>query len=181
MLNIIFEEQKKFLRKALVKEKLNGFNFNRSDFPVDLNCRFDQERLKSAAWRVVEEISEVREALSTDFENEGKMEVVDVICFSVNLALMAGIDKPPKIPQSRLTHVGAFHMAIHHLGLAMNELKNRPWRSSYTFTDTRAFKSQLKAFLGYIFVAAYDLLGENLVDYYLRKNQINWDRQAEGY
>ena len=175
MLNIIFEEQKKFLKEALVKEKLNGFNFNRSNFPVDLHCRFDQERLKSAAWRVVEEISEVREAP----EDEGKMEVVDVICFSVNLALMAGIDTPPKIPKNH--HGEAFHLAIHHLGLAMNELKNRPWRSSYTFTDTRAFKAQLKAFLGYIFAAAYDILGDDLVDYYLRKNRINWNRQTEGY
>lgn len=175
----IYDLQREFLSTVLVTEASRGYHFQRSNFPVDLDDGFDQQRLKSAAWCVVEEIQEFKSALQEDKTDEAQEEVVDIICFSVNLGLMTEVFAGP-IPGGR---AGDFDIAIYHLGLAMNELKNRPHRASITQTDARVFRGHMTMFLGYIFAGAEYYLGgrEEITQAYLKKRNINIERQSNGY
>lgn len=69
------------------------------------------------------------------------------------------------------------------LGEAMNELKNRPWKTSFTQTDEEAFKEEvvdaLHFFIELCIVAGFD--AEELHARYLGKHQTNILRQETGY
>lgn len=175
----IYDYQREFLSTVLVTEASRGFHFQRSNFPVDIDDGFDQQRLKYAAWCVVEEVQEFKEALHHDRIEEASEEVVDIICFATNLGLMTDTFSG-SLPGGR---PGDFDAAIFHLGLAMNELKNRPHRASFTPTNRGKFKSEMVQFLGYVFAGAeYYLGGPNqLILAYKKKRDINVERQSNGY
>lgn len=175
----IYEIQSQFLSKVLVTEASRGYHFGRYNFPVDVDDGFDQQRLKSAAWCVVEEIQEFKLALQEDDINLAKEEIVDVVCFAVNLGLMTNL-YAGAIPGGRGWDLDA---AIYYLGLAMNELKNRPHRASFTPTQRGKFNNHMVLFLGYVFAAAEYYCGgaQELLDAYQKKAQVNRERQTNGY
>mgnify|MGYP001099173337 CR=1 FL=1 len=73
--------------------------------------------------------------------------------------------------------------AIFELGLASNELKNRPWKQSHKDTDVRAYLDRLFG-VWECFIAACICVGftpDTLYEHYMGKNKINQERQNNGY
>lgn len=176
----LWDYQRDFLPAALEREADNGFNHGRTNYPVDLDDKYDQDRLKSAAWRVVEELSEVRQALNEEDFEKAREEVIDVLCFTMNISLMSScLELSYPCPKGSF---GDFFKGLDHLGLAMNHLKNRAWCSSYRPTNRREYHHHIDLFVSHMFSAALSLMTEDeIISNYERKRQINLSRVEGGY
>lgn len=93
MLELMFERQHHLATKYLPIEKDNGL-LQTEDFPVILDSRKGQARLKDFAWRTMEELFEATDALSPN-TMEGREhfleEMIDSIHFFIELNLLCGI------------------------------------------------------------------------------------------
>ncbi len=98
MLKAIFEHQHKLAVKFNEIEDRNGLLICK-DIPVNLHDRFGQDRLKSFAWRVTEELAEAMGCLKnrawklthyqTD-EDHYYEEIIDALHFFVELMILSG-------------------------------------------------------------------------------------------
>lgn len=71
----------------------------------------------------------------------------------------------------------------HHLNLARNCLKNKPWKQSQMLTDSAKFRDYLiKSFILFLGTCySMDLSSDNLYRNYFKKNKINLFRQKSHY
>lgn len=72
---------------------------------------------------------------------------------------------------------------VEELGEAMNELKNRPWKSSFTITDRVHYQEELVDVLHFFIelCIASGITPDHLHTLYTGKHQENLDRQKRGY
>lgn len=92
MLELMFERQHGLAVKYLPIEKENGL-LQTEDFPVMLDSRKGQARLKDFAWRTMEELFEATDALVQHPDNVEHFleEMIDSLHFFLELNLLAGI------------------------------------------------------------------------------------------
>ena len=92
MLELMFERQHGLAIKYLPIEKENGL-LQTEDFPVMLDSRKGQARLKDFAWRTMEELFEATDALVQHPDNVEHFleEMIDSLHFFLELNLLAGI------------------------------------------------------------------------------------------
>lgn len=91
MLTLIFERQHHLATKYVGIEEANGL-LQTPDFPVNIDSRKGQARLKDFAWRTMEELFEATDALSIHSDNEEHFleEMIDAIHFFTELNLLCG-------------------------------------------------------------------------------------------
>jgi hypothetical protein len=72
---------------------------------------------------------------------------------------------------------------VEELGEAMNELKNRPWKATFTQTDRPAYYEELVDVVHFMveLLIASGMKAEDLHQMYLGKHAENMSRQERGY
>jgi hypothetical protein len=191
ILQQIFDRQRSLMIKYKAIEQL-------PDPPLSLHAQHGQRILKDFAWRSTEELCESFECWenSANLEickQEALEELADALHFLVELLIFAGITpaqcviRVPQFPDDEDLILGqrfdAYWQATLKLGLAMNCLRNRPWKQSHVPTDEGLFRSKLlDAFAAHIDIWPLCEQSElDLLTYYLAKNDLNLARQEEGY
>lgn len=91
-LDLMFERQHGLAIKYLPIEKENGL-LQTEDFPVNLDDRKGQARLKDFAWRTLEELYEATDALTQHPDNPEHFleEMIDSVHFFIEMNLLCGI------------------------------------------------------------------------------------------
>ena len=197
-LELIFARQRELMEKYHDIEKDSGL-MQTTDCPVNLNDKRGQARLKDFAWRVTEELAEAYEARNKGHEEHCREELGDALHFFVELCILSGITAKELSPVSenkdRLT--GAFEQfkqsivppsvalstVVLHLGVAMNCLKNKPWKATQMMTDEAYYKENIRrtffAFVDLCYQVQMD--AETLFNYYFRKSEVNKFRIRSKY
>lgn len=201
ILSAIFNAQRALMNKYEEIEKANGL-LQTDDIPVDLHDRFGQARLKDFAWRTVEELAEALDALCEKNQDHFLEELADGLHFITEMSILSGItpqdiiDEPlsewfmmmqtATIPLLKLEGKSVDYLLRHiimDLGMACNQLKNKPWKSTHVLTDIQAYKDWFtSAYKNYLLLFAYvDVDAEGMFQLYFRKNKVNQFRQESNY
>lgn len=201
----IFNRQKELMSKYEQIEASNGL-LETSDVPVDIDSYKGQARLKNFAWRVTEELAEALEPLRYESKVTPTSkayshiieEFIDAVHFMTELMILSGID-PDEYPVYSLTeeekasHKVGFEKettllytlsVIEALGLAMNCLKNKPWKQTHVLTDKDKYINYLTdaaIILKAMLYNQFGLANNDLLNCYLNKADVNKFRQESGY
>jgi len=188
-LQAIFEKQHALAIKYQPIEARSGL-LQTTDFPVDINSPAGQARLKDLAWRTVEELGEATECMEEN-EEHFREELIDALHFATELVLSTGLTygnfisleemmEREKVSEDLIGHLWRF---TENLGIAMNCLKNKPWKQTHMETDIPYFTSRIMK----MYVSLIDVLhvagmsAEDVYTYYFKKNQVNQFRQRSMY
>ncbi len=186
----MFERQKELMTKYHEIEKKN-----RVGSGAILPDRFDiddprcQYICKDFAWRITEELTECMDAPS-DHQEHIWEEAADALHFLLELYLMVGLneDSFPSLDdlfdqEIRVYRDRVFIRFIVTLGLAMNCLKNKPWKQTQVETDAPRFLGLLKTLLSLWaqFAMSLQMISEDAYDYYFKKSEVNRFRQRSRY
>jgi len=194
----MFDRQKELMIKYHDIEKKNGVGSGAilpDKFDIDdPRCQYV---CKDFAWRITEELAECMDA-PRDHEAHRFEEAADALHFILELLIMNGIgaeDFPIyKTGDDRLkslyksspalpTIQYGFTILIIELGMAMNCLKNKPWKQAQMETDVEKFHGQLMRvlILWASFAEAIGMTYEKAYDYYFKKSEVNKFRQRSQY
>jgi hypothetical protein len=208
MLAMVFSRQVELHKKYQIIENQAGLGLGLMDkeagFSID-NQRC-QEVCKNYAWRVTEELTESTEAfasailLNDEVMLHVKEEAMDALHFMVELLIITGHGAadmvPENISQDHLVYLFSTmkyaptknhrthaYNTIEYLGIAMNCLKQKPWKQHHVFTDTRRFRYNLRnafeALIGYCACIGMD--AASTYDLYFRKSEVNKFRIGSNY
>lgn len=86
------------------------------------------------------------------------------------------------INQKSIVNLGIINI-IESIGLAMNCLKNKPWKQSHMLTDVAKFNFMMaRAFLDYIAIVKHlGVYPDEIYGLYFRKSEVNKFRQRSNY
>jgi len=156
---------------------------------VDLDVPKDQQVLRVLAWSVIEEAAEAIDVIKTTNDSEHlKDEVADLTHFFIELLILSGFtyqdfESELPVPRKQESVEQTFTDFSVQLALAINVLKNRFWRKTNLKTDQNFYRTQLKLsislFLAFVF--SLNLTFDEMIDSYLRKNEINLFRIRSKY
>lgn len=198
---VIFTRQKELMAKYEGIEERNGL-LETHDVPVDIDSYKGQARLKNFAWRVTEELTEALEPVYTNNftlapNSEDYIhtieEYIDAVHFMAELTILSGLDDQPIFdipPKERVEINNPFYLVINtmlvimNLGLAMNCLKNKPWKQTHVTTDVEKYSQYIVnagKVLTLILRDYFGLQGDKLANCYLNKADVNKFRQESGY
>lgn len=198
---LILERQHELAMKYTPIEKANGL-LETEDFPVVLDDRKGQARLKNFAWRIQEELYEATEALVLHKEDQTHFleEMIDAVHFYAELVLLCGYQNELKdqmaaqiLACEALTNdhlhsnevAGYIYCCIGQpLGQAMNCLKNKPWKQSHMTTDEEKFKFNILAIsAGFVRVLhnLFNMTEEDIFNLYFKKSEVNKFRIRSNY
>lgn len=166
--------------------------------PVSVHHKHGQRILKDFAWRTVEELAESAEAWikhAGDFDTSREHaleELADATHFFVELCWFAGVtarqctERVPMYPNHHHADVSIdmiYWQVTYRVGLAMNFLRNKPWKQTQVPTDEARFRAAvLDAFEA--LVRAWADQGESattLWTFYMKKHKVNEFRQRSNY
>lgn len=154
-----------------------------------LNDRVVQLRIKESAYRLQEELAEVIEAVRDGNQDNVEEELVDCLHFLLELSLLANLEIPQsETSMSLLFDIplpGKFDVTdlIYTIGMAMQCLKNKPWKRTTKDVNIEEFHIRVAG----IWVAFGELCGaagmnaEKMYEGYFAKHAINEQRQHNGY
>ena len=200
MLENIFARQKELMDKYHHIENnqgvghgiLQGKEFN-------INEIRSQCLVKDFAWRITEELAEAHEPGAT--QEHFLEELSDALHFYTELLLLVDIGIDEVVPGCKGDHLkticnlfyaepkhlrgeNIFSEVILHIGLAMNCLKQKPWKQTHILTDVSKFKKHLiHGYWGLIlYIFAQDhIRAEDIYLIYFKKSEVNKFRQRSNY
>lgn len=202
-LDKIFDRQFELMEKYHEIEADRGFRtYEPGD--MDLHNRFHQAKLKDMAWRVTEELTEATEATQVhqNIPDHFFEEMADAYHFLVELTILsrltpreivseAGFDckledafDKVHLELKRTTDLrGEVYNIIEALGMAMNCLKNKPWKQEEMLTDKIKYQKLIVLTHMYFFQALkYAGMGaDDLYIMYFKKSEVNKFRQRSNY
>ena len=192
VLRAIFEQQRQLMQQYKEIEQLPSP-------PLPVHTPRAQVVLKDFAWRTTEELCQAFHALVTSVRTtnapqppETFNELADALHFFVELLIFAGVSadqcsgmgypaEPPSGVVSSTEEL--FWRAQYTLGMAMFELKCKPWKQTPVATNEGAFRGKLLVAFD-AFIAIWASLGATPADvdrHYFRKHRLNQARIAEKY
>ncbi len=194
LFELIFRRQHALAQRYMEIEARNGMLQTR-DFPVNIDDRMGQARLKDFFWRVTEELTEAVDAARghAHIPNHTIEELADALHFLVEAHLLAGIQWHDFGDNALDWHMGsvetpasleaAVYACIHEIGCASNCLKQRPWKQTHQLVDRERFRASLQASMVHLLAAfKYCLLGpEEVFKIYWRKSAVNEFRMRSNY
>lgn len=163
--------------------------------PISVHHASGQRVLKDFAWRYTEELAESAEAYQKHAQSEHwREELADATHFLVELLIFAGITADQCLADTptfsamisaptRSEMVRLYWDAVYSVGIAMNFLRNKPWKQSQVPTDEARFRTQLLD-AWRVHVALWGGLGMQWDDwfaFYFRKAKVNEFRQRSSY
>lgn len=207
MLETIFNHQYQLMIKYHEVESMNLCMPLPDPRRIDFDDKFCQLRLKEFAWRITEELAEATSCLDGAKVDEIHFleELVDCLHFSIEFDIMSkitpedlanGRDKLTTIFSRYLTtplsisstyHQNIIRQAtwetVEKLGIAMNTLKNKPWKTTHMITDKEQFRTAALAFNRELFhlLALCGFDATSLTKCYLNKNAVNQFRIRSHY
>jgi dUTPase len=197
MLGLIFDRQRELMNKYHEIEKRNGLLLD-ENIPVDIHSHRGQYRLKDFAWRVTEELMEGSEANENGNLLHAQEEVSDALHFLTELALISGMGPndivSDDIKKDKLEFIVEYHnvemkynevafWVVYTLGMAMNCLKNKPWKQTQMITDVRMYYHYIQMsyyHMGRV-VKACKMNATDLCTIYFKKSEVNKFRQRSNY
>ena len=199
-LEAIFERQAELMVKYHPIEERNGL-LQTPDCPVNIHDSKGQARLKDFAWRITEEITEATEARDVlDHYEHYLEEMIDALHFMVEQQILAGLSPESYRPEGLKTDLLDYLMGygnlyvmgmkpateyhiIEKVGLAMNCLKNKPWKQSQMMTDEDKFYGYMKESLLMLLAVLVraGLTATEVYGLYFCKNEVNKFRQRSNY
>ena len=199
-LEAIFERQAELMVKYHPIEERNGL-LQTPDCPVNIHDSKGQARLKDFAWRITEEITEATEARDVlDHYEHYLEEMIDALHFMVEQQILAGLSPESYRPEGLKTDILVYLMGdgnlyvsglkplteyhiIEKVGLAMNCLKNKPWKQSQMMTDEDKFYGYMKESLLMLLAVLVraGLTATEVYGLYFCKNEVNKFRQRSNY
>lgn len=199
-LEAIFERQAALMVKYHPIEERNGL-LQTPDCPVNIHDSKGQARLKDFAWRITEEITEATEARDIlDHYEHYLEEMIDALHFMVEQQILAGLSpasyRPGDLKTDLLEYLMGYgniyvisftpateYYIIEKVGLAMNCLKNKPWKQSQMMTDEDKFYGFMKESLLMLLAVLVraGLTAKDVYGLYFRKNEVNKFRQRSNY
>lgn len=170
----MFQKQDELAMKFIYNERLNGYS-PPTHYPVDLTSRGGQDRIRSFFGYMCEEIAEADFATDDSFPEE----VSDIIHFAIEIALMTGTSPNLVVSHKdsidvRGDQIGILDVIV-NFGIAMNQLKAKPWKLEYKKTDVDKLKHHVSLGLCQLIMMAEHLEME-VYDIYFRKLRINQER-----
>jgi len=198
-LKLIFSRQEELKKKYHHIEESQGVGYgilNGSIF--DINETRSQCLLKDLAWRVVEEITEATEAQINHDEIHFREELADALHFLTELCIQVGIG-PATIATDIMQNSKKDYLdnlfytpdkelsdnpynTVLHIGLAMNCLKQKPWKQTHVLTDVGEFEDHLidayRAFCKYLYCY---MDADTAFDFYFKKSRVNDFRIKSNY
>ena len=154
--------------------------------PYDLTDQRFQFMIKTYAWYVIEEIAEVIEAQGTNHVFE---ELADVLHFFIELCIIVGITPEQLVGvettdadiidlldlwwmKCHVAHVHDMHILVYHFikhfGIAMECLKNKPWKQTMIEVDHTKFLTNIQE-AGFVLVGMFKF------------NRLTADQMARAY
>lgn len=203
MLEAIFLKQKQLMEKYHTIEENQGVGYGiMAGGKFNINEIKSQCLLKDFAWRVTEEITEAIECEETNSEHHFE-ELADALHFLTELCITAGISpgdliylpdggmedrlealfNQARVAQFSDSRKSSPYDTVYYLGLAMNCLKQKPWKQTHILTDSKKFKY-------YICQAYFELCRywvskgktpQDMYEFYFKKNKVNQFRQGSNY
>jgi hypothetical protein len=187
----IFGRQRELMEKYKEIEQLPAW-------PISLHTAAGQRVIKDFAWRTVEELTESCEAWQKHGHDEiaakehALEELADSFHFFVEMLVFAGISV------EQCLELGNFENVLHEeagalssiywrptyaIGLAMNFLRNKAWKTSQVATDEKRFREALlQAYFQMTYIwAELGYTWRDLYTYYFRKSEVNKFRQRSQY
>lgn len=152
-----------------------------------------QEIIRTFAWRTTEEVVEAyQEYVQGAAQSQTLEELADGLHFFVELMIYSGITAetilafddtyPVRLP-TRDTFYSMCWQAVYELGLAVHELKSKPWAQHPKPTNEERFRLNLlvafRTYLG-LFVAL-DVDERGVFELYFKKNAVNHQRIDREY
>lgn len=165
--------------------------------PISIHTTNGQRVLKDFAWRTTEELVEsfhewerFDETGAAVSRSKAAEELADAMHFFIELLIFAGITplqclaRCSEMPKAKyLSFDVVYWQAVYRVGLAMHQLRNKPWKQTQVPTDEGKFRTLLldgwEAML--TIWSEIGLDASDLHDYYMRKNGVNHKRQDQGY
>ena len=192
-LAFIFNKQKELMGKYHDIEIKNGIGYYLvKDIPFDINNKKWQYLIKDFAWRVTEEMAECLECDLTNNLIHAQEEASDALHFLIELMINVGIDHKyfgRSDPwawyfKNSIGSSGAALNLIIDLGLAMNCLKQKPWKQTHFETDIEKFRYHLTRVFGWwvAFVSTeLSMTSDEAFQMYFKKSEVNKFRQRSNY
>lgn len=190
----IFLYQEKLINK-IHEGDMNFF------FPVDIDSRCGQTELRATTGFLLEELGE---ALAETEAPKIHEELIDGLHFLTELTILAGRDYnnismfEPDLAEG--DYLEMFYRDGEVLAKKMNKselienfvikltafthtMKNKPWKKTFTQTDSGKFYSLLEeCWIAYFGIMVFvGLTPYTIADGYLRKQEVNIKRQESGY
>jgi hypothetical protein len=152
----IIRHQAHLMENFRAVESKNGFFFPSS--PVLLDDYQGQHELRRLAWHIQEELCEAAEALDRSFgtgNEEVNKELIDALHFVAEFMLTLGYWPSDLPPERTVPHADALldgvaanlFQAMIDLGLAINLLKNKPWKQTARPVSADVFKERWAKFI----------------------------------
>jgi phosphoribosyl-ATP pyrophosphohydrolase len=198
-LKLIFERQGELKDKYHKIEISQGVGYGiLGDRKFDINETRSQCLIKDMAWRVVEEITEAHACHKEREAQHFIEELADAMHFLTELMIQCDIS-PGYIVNSLLRSAQEDmldimfytrdqkisanpYWTIQHLGLAMNCLKQKPWKQTHVLTDIDKFELHLidayKTFCKHMSVW---VTSDQAFDFYFKKSKVNDFRIRSNY
>ena len=203
MLEAIFEKQKGLMDKyhSIEERQKVGYGILRGNI-FDINETRSQCLVKDFAWRTTEELAEATECEHTDQAHFFE-ELSDALHFYTELCILTSVTPHnilemviPLMTRTKTKDMDILQSMnlvfpqtknpydiVVHLGLAMNCLKQKPWKQTHVLTDTKKFN--LHVIRGYICLVTYminsGMSPEEIFMIYFKKNLVNQFRQKSNY
>ena len=201
----IYLRQAAYVRSLIPTYRHNGFQLHTKSFPWDLDDRKCQEEFRLLAWRFTEEVIEAEETWSNrqvGAKQHYHEEIADALHFLIELCLASGVMEdelvsgiatvPMKVEGDRLDYFfqqasrnmllvttgNPWYWCLRALGLAMMQLRQRPWRKDFRETDRAKWVMGIhltfQAFINACFKT--DINAQDLHQAYFKKAKKNDDR-----
>lgn len=175
----VFAQQQALAEKYHPIELLNGYD--PLSYPVDIQSRAGQDRLRQFYAFMCEEISEAGVAEAGAFPEE----MSDVLHFAIEIGLMIGVtpeevyahallEQFEEAPETDMMNV------VIAMGCAMNTLKAKPWKRDPKPTDPNVLKFHASVAI-HCLIQCFMLFGLDAHALYFAKHQVNQERIASGY
>jgi len=200
----IFERQAAYLESLKPIYADNGFPLHASDWPLNFQGKHEQEEFRLLAWRYTEELVEAMESFDDGSPRNGyHEEMADALHFLVELCLATGItystlvtgiesakfkseddgdslDFVFKRVKADPIYSQRWFGSIRSLGLAMMNLRQRPWRRDNRESNRAPFVLMMQAtFYGFVNVCTRTgITAQELHNAYFAKAKIN-DQRTE--
>jgi hypothetical protein len=160
-----------------------GYGIIAGQGPFHIDKRRCQYYVKDLMWRFHEEVAEAYQAYD-QIESEGshrhyQEELIDALHFLLELNVVVGYVTPPT-PYYVNASLG---MASFELGLAANQLKNKPWKQDFKETDFNAFLGYLSKANSSYWSFLHKVFGgsEQIWEMYMAKHKVNEFRIESNY
>lgn len=188
-LNKIFDRQEHLHNKYKSIEHDSGIGLAllpKQAFSIDnQRCQYV---IKDFAWRVTEELAEAAEALDHGNTIHFVEEVIDALHFYTEMFIVMGYTSQTikllrhDVIKDRPEAQHMFNI-IKSIGLAMNTLKQKPWKQHHFPTDISLL--ELHLFTGYttliLLLVEFGLTQGEIYQVYYKKSEVNKFRQRSNY